>query len=751
MIKRITIRDVASYDSEGVVFDDLQKVNFVFGGNGTGKTTISRVLEEQNVNGVRKCRVIWDGKKRHIYVYNKDFRDRNFGEYIPGIFTLGENVIEAEREIEILQTEQEKMMKRAGEVKMKVEAYEKLIKEEEAAIAEKISKEVYDIYRKKYGKCLKEHLNSAEAGQIIVEGVTHRGNMLLYPSPSTEYHSETEIKQAYSMLYGDPKLNYLREFYKVDKSIDQLVEISEDPIWMKRVVGSEDVAIGHLIEELGMADWVRQGQQKLEEDSDVCPFCQQHTITKGFKKELEKFFDEEYEKAASRILELELKNSAQVQNMLRELDEMKRVIQEQEIEERDFLNVKEFASNAQRLTEMVWSNTRQIMAKKSEPSRRIEMLNIREVAEALKQQIKRTNRTISAYNIMMQNQEREREALYGVIWNNMLLEASGDVEVAQKKIKAYKKQQKICQEEYDKAFAEYKRIGELIKEKHEGVISMQPTVDRINSMLNQFGFHGFRLHASPKKDFHYQIERTDGTLAKDTLSEGEVTFITFLYFMHLVKGIERDANNNEPRIVVIDDPISSLDNQAIVVVSMMVKELINEARLKDGRVEQIIVLTHNKAFHKNISERQVRRDTYYWKLLKPEGVSKVTAYKRKNPVEGDYEEMWEELKRKKANMKSKSMQNLMRKIIETYFVGFGGYNKRKLFDGEYVNNEDRISVISLAKWLDEGSHRTSDDMYSDDDESENRRYLGLFKRMFEVMGHSEHYNMMMREDVHHHE
>ena len=31
MIKKITIRDVASYDSEGVVLDDLQKVNFVFG------------------------------------------------------------------------------------------------------------------------------------------------------------------------------------------------------------------------------------------------------------------------------------------------------------------------------------------------------------------------------------------------------------------------------------------------------------------------------------------------------------------------------------------------------------------------------------------------------------------------------------------------------------------------------------------------------------------------------------------------
>ena len=45
MIKRITIRDVASYDKEGVTFDNLTKVNIIYGGNGTGKTTVSRVLD----------------------------------------------------------------------------------------------------------------------------------------------------------------------------------------------------------------------------------------------------------------------------------------------------------------------------------------------------------------------------------------------------------------------------------------------------------------------------------------------------------------------------------------------------------------------------------------------------------------------------------------------------------------------------------------------------------------------------------
>ena len=52
MIKKVTIRDVASYDSKGVVFDDLQRVNFIFGGNGAGKTTLSRLLAALPDGGV---------------------------------------------------------------------------------------------------------------------------------------------------------------------------------------------------------------------------------------------------------------------------------------------------------------------------------------------------------------------------------------------------------------------------------------------------------------------------------------------------------------------------------------------------------------------------------------------------------------------------------------------------------------------------------------------------------------------------
>ena len=39
MIKTVSIKKVATFDSTGVQINDLKKVNFVYGTNGCGKTT----------------------------------------------------------------------------------------------------------------------------------------------------------------------------------------------------------------------------------------------------------------------------------------------------------------------------------------------------------------------------------------------------------------------------------------------------------------------------------------------------------------------------------------------------------------------------------------------------------------------------------------------------------------------------------------------------------------------------------------
>ena len=69
-------------------------------------------------------------------------------------------------------------------------------------------------------------------------------------------------------------------------------------------------------------------------------------------------------------------------------------------------------------------------------------------------------------------------------------------------------------------------IETQIIEKNKNISSVQPTVDEINRLLKAYGFNNFKIVPSPTKDNCYQIQRPDGSLASNTLSEGEETFIS---------------------------------------------------------------------------------------------------------------------------------------------------------------------------------------------------------------------------------
>jgi predicted ATPase len=56
MISSLTIQGVATFAS-AAVFADLKTINYIFGANGSGKTTISRVIG--NAAGHPTCAINW--------------------------------------------------------------------------------------------------------------------------------------------------------------------------------------------------------------------------------------------------------------------------------------------------------------------------------------------------------------------------------------------------------------------------------------------------------------------------------------------------------------------------------------------------------------------------------------------------------------------------------------------------------------------------------------------------------------------
>ena len=89
MFKKFFLAKEASYSDEGETLSDLKTINFIFGANGSGKTTISRVIADPESRPA--CKLKWaNDRPLECLVYNTDFTKRNYAATLPGIFTLGE-------------------------------------------------------------------------------------------------------------------------------------------------------------------------------------------------------------------------------------------------------------------------------------------------------------------------------------------------------------------------------------------------------------------------------------------------------------------------------------------------------------------------------------------------------------------------------------------------------------------------------------------------------------------------------------
>lgn len=138
----------------------------------------------------------------------------------------------------------------------------------------------------------------------------------------------------------------------------------------------------------------------------------------------------------------------------------------------------------------------------------------------------------------------------------------------------------------------------IIREKRASVVCIDNAINEINSLLLGFGFKGFKIEK--KDEISYRLVRADGSEVKETLSEGEHRFITFLYFYQLVNGTLNRENVNKDKILVIDDPISSLDSNILFIVSYLVRELIKNC-LNDGNVKQRCL-----RYYRNTNKKEYR-------------------------------------------------------------------------------------------------------------------------------------------------
>lgn len=741
MIDSISIKNVATFNSSDHKLDNLDSFNFIFGSNGSGKTTISRVLANPDL--YKDSVIVWKNNVRlSCAVYNVDFVRENFSveSEMPGIFTLGKEEKDTKGKIKDLKSKIEDLDK-------KIEDKQKLLygegdisgKKEEL---NKLKKEIIDIVwlqKQKYENtpirpALEGVLNSKEKffDKIFEFYEKHDNKLITYQ----------KLEEQARSVFGK-NITKIEKINNIDFAALNKLETSD--ILSKKIIGKEDVDIGGLIKKLDNSDWVKKGVDYLDKSDNICPFCQRPLI-KDFRLKLEEYFDETYSFDIEAVKELKRKYSDLSKHITEELNSIIK-------RELDMLDNSVLLPQIELLNKIFEENIRKIEQKAITPSAIISIDATNEIIQNIQHTLNLANEKIQNHNNMVECIGDERIRVKNDVWCFLVNEVKVDIERYNRNKDQLNSEIGKLEREINSFKVSKKESEDIIKELQAHLTSVIPTKNLINGWLDEFGFKNFRLETG-QDEHSYSIVRSNGSPVKDTLSEGERNFITFLYFYASLRGNKDYTGDIFPKVVVIDDPVSSLDSDVLFIVSTLVRRLIwsisNED--KNTNIKQLFVLTHNLYFYKEVTfDRNLpagsKSKIKFWVVRKHEDFSNIINYE-KNPIKSTYQLLWDEVKAAEENpslAEQSSLGNTMRRILEYYFNFYGNIALNEIplkFD-----SDERVIAKSLLSWINDSSHSNFDDLsYTPPMSDAVERYLSIFKKIFKGSGHLPHYKTMMKID-----
>ena len=404
MITAIVLNSVGTFTGSEVTLSDLKPINFFYGANGSGKTTISRVVD--CIANHAGCSIRWDKQTPlQAFVYNRDFVDRNFSGDLKGVFTLG---------VDNLQLK--------ADIKSKKELIESLTVDKQRFMSSLggdtgVSGKVGELWRLRSDfaeKCWEQKVKHDTNLAMAFEGVRNNKDKfrdkLLQEAVGNKGDSLTlvEIEKRAATLFGK---NPIAESVLTPIGGSQLATYAADDALTKVVVGRSDIDIAAMVNMLGISDWVRDGQDHFEKCKPKCPFCQQDAPA-DLEAKLNVYFDSSYTDACVAIDKLIVGYEAE---SIRTKDAVGVLLAKPSPRlELDLLRARQQTLNA-----LLDGNLTKLRDKRKEPSTIVALDPIETAIAEINDMISGVNVQIKAHNAMVANLSKERVTLTTAIWRHL--------------------------------------------------------------------------------------------------------------------------------------------------------------------------------------------------------------------------------------------------------------------------------------------------------------------------------------------
>ena len=701
---KLDLTNIQLFEEDEINFD--KKVNYIYGPNGTGKSTIAN-----------ECNKV--SERYDVYIF------QGFDSVISDDETLNAIVLGSKN----------------VEINDRIKEIDKLIEEKKNDI-QKVKETVTqpnDDKRKNFWTVKKDkveeyNLKENEIEKIYKSSASKIKNMSNPQIVSTNYN-RTDFKSDISKaaLLGKDDIKLYKDtlnvpvrivkdvaFPNIDavqlkQEVNELIEVSlEEPIKIDRINNDEKREFADI-------------GRRIHKKGDSCAFCGNKISDEVFQQ-LDVYF------LADSIQEY--------QNKLRDkvgiLNELKERISELDIEPNEFYpEYKEKAENIKKeLSNIKFNNISFIeklissLEKKNkglfEP---IQPINL-DTPEDFETIIGRFNKLKSDNNNsnLEEKQQLAKEKLRFHYVKEQL--NANNYERLQGQLQELEKQKNEAITNFEREESKIgdgselrKELNNMLEQRAElekQTISETLLVDNINSKIGNMV--SFKLHHQ-NNGLHngiYNIEdkKTGEIRPIHQLSTGEKNIIAFLYFIEKLNEINPEQISNKPKLVVFDDPMSSNDDG----MQYLIMEEITALKKRLNSDDLFVLLTHNKHFYINVSYEQKREDKYkknnFFHLQSINNLTKIIDIVDYNKdFSTSYESLWKELQvlYDYVDASPELLLNPIRRIIETY-LKFNVINPRifykngngakKLFDvnshsiddlDAELNGKSKEELINLLK------------------------------------------------------
>ena len=397
-IEKLTLNDATFHN---VDTSELTLVNFFYGNNGSGKSTIGRAIK----GGPEiKSTIKWtNGKSANSYralVYNQDYINKlinNSGD-IPGVFTFRTDEDE-KIELDIAQIEPQKnaYMEKVSELKAKLTEMDR-IKAGRAFSYKEIFWQTTESVRQHFNQYISGLQRNKDTfmEKILTTSPVECDLDELEHLCATAFDKNARTYDLMSLVEISPKIR----------------DIETSALLTKKIVSRADTPFAEYMKAIQATSWVREGHKLFGHSADgKCPYCQQE-LPEDFEKQLAECFDRQYQEEVQLIQDM----ASAYQYFSESISSL---LQRNFDNRHPNILVESYVSYMSVISNTLEMNAQELRKKISDPTLEIHLKDYSDFVEAINQEIADYNAQIEKNNAIVANQRNGRRECENALWGHM--------------------------------------------------------------------------------------------------------------------------------------------------------------------------------------------------------------------------------------------------------------------------------------------------------------------------------------------